>query len=296
MNHQSNKPLFLSTWEHGYKANICGINLLKNDFCALDSIEEAAKITELDENVRTVGVGGYTDNAGDVTLDASIMDHNGNAGSVAFVKNISHPLSLARTVMEKSKHVMLVGEGAEIFASENGYKFTNIATDKSLIDYEKWKINKNTAPVNQDNHDTITLIALDKEGSIAAGSTTSGLAYKSKGRVGDSPIIGSGIYVDGNVGAAGATGFGEEIMKNVGSFLIVELMSQGYSPNEACREAVNRTLKKHNFKFKEQIAYIALRNDGEYGAAAANDKFFLNVSTPSKTKTIKISGCITSDA
>ena len=167
------------------------------------------------------------------------MDHLGNAGSVAYLKEIKHPISVARKIMENSSHVMLVGDGAQKFALKNGFNKANILYNQSKKDWLEWKKNKNVAEnlISEDNHDTITLLAQDRNGDFAAACSTSGLRYILNGRVGDSPIIGSGIYVDNEIGAAGATGQGEEIMKNVGSFLIIELMKQGYHPQNACEEA-----------------------------------------------------------
>ena len=202
------------------------------------------------------------------------MDHLGNAGSVAYLQEIKHPISVARKIMEESSHVMLVGEGAQKFALKNGFKKENILYNQSKKDWLEWKKNKNVIKnlISEDNHDTITLLAQDRKGDFAAACSTSGLRYKLNGRVGDSPIIGSGIYVDNDIGAAGATGQGEEIMKNVGSFLIIELMKQGYHPQNACEEA-NRRIIKNNTKIDFQVAYIALRIDGEIGAAAIKNGF-----------------------
>ena len=266
-------PVVISTWKHGLKANKCAAKLIFNKEKALDVVEEGVRVTESDPKVRTVGYGGYTDNLGNVTLDAAIMDHNNNAGSVAYLENIKHPISVARKVMEKSEHVMLAGSGAYNFAIKHGFKHQNILSEDSKKDFIKWKQGKvKNIPTDQ-NHDTITQLALDVYGNLAGACTTSGLAYKLNGRVGDSPILGSGLFVDNNIGAAGGTGVGEEIMKSVGSFLIIELMSQGYSPLKACEEAINRIIKKHKNKIKYQVAFIALRKDGEFGAAAINDGF-----------------------
>ena len=269
----SNQPVVISTWKHGLKANKHASKIISKKGLALDVVEEGVRVTESDSKVRTVGYGGYTDNLGNVTLDAAIMDHNNNAGSVAYLKNIKHPISVARKVMEESKHVMLAGSGAYDFAIQYGFKHENILTEESKKDFLKWKKGKIKNIPTDENHDTITQLALDTHGNLAAACTTSGLAYKLNGRVGDSPIVGSGLFVDNNIGAAGATGAGEEIMKSVGSFLIVELMNQGYSPSKACKEAISRIIKKHNKKIEFQVAFIALRKDGKVGAAAINNGF-----------------------
>ena len=267
------KPVVISTWKHGVDANKYASEILINDGLALDAVEMGVRITESDPKVRTVGYGGYTDHLGYVTLDASIMDHNDNAGSVSYLQNIKHPISVARKVMENSKHVMLAGDGAYTFAIKNGFKKENILTEQSKKDWFKWKENKENKLSSNQNHDTITQLALDRYGNLAGACTTSGLAYKLHGRVGDSSVIGSGLFVDNDIGAAGATGEGEEIIKSVGSFLIVELMAQGYLPFNACEEAINRIIKKHKNKIKFQVAFIALRKDGEFGAAAINKGF-----------------------
>ena len=283
------KPLAISTWKHGFNACKKSYEILNNDGSALDAVEFGINVTEGDPEVRTVGYGGYTDQEGNVTLDACIMDHLGNAGSVVYLENIKHPISVARKVMEKSNHVMLAGNGAYEFALKNGFKKENILFNQSRKDWLEWKKNNTKIKnlINEDNHDTVTLLALDKNGNLAAGSSTSGLRYKLNGRVGDCPIIGSGIFVDNSIGAAGATGQGEEIMQTVGSFLIVELMKQGYHPNEACKEAINRILKKHN-EIDFQAAYIALRADGEVGAAAINNGFSYILSSNLNTTINKV--------
>jgi len=283
------KPIAIATWEHGYKANIKAYEVLTNNGTALDAIEFGINETELDPQVRTVGYGGYTNHKGGVTLDASIMDHLGNAGSVVCLKDIKKPISVARKVMENSQHVMLAGSGAQEFALKSGFKKENILHKKSKEDWENWIQNKPKLKnlINEDNHDTITMLARDNNGNIAGGSSTSGLRYKLKGRVGDSPIIGSGVFVDNSVGAAGATGQGEEIMKTVGSFLIVELLKQGYHPQAACKEAINRIKIKHN-NIDFQVAYIALRADGKIGSAAIQNGFSYVLSCNDKTTLNKV--------
>ena len=279
-----NKPIAIATWEHGHKATIKAYNILNNNGSALDAVEFGINVTEADPLVRTVGYGGYTDDKGEVTLDACIMDHLGNAGSVVYLKDIKHPISVARKVMDYSQHVMLAGIGAQEFALKKGFKKENILFEKSQKDWENWKKNKPelTNLINEDNHDTITMLALDNNGNLAGGSSTSGLRYKAHGRVGDSPIIGSGVFVEDAIGAAGATGQGEEIMTTVGSFLIIELLKKGYHPQAACEEAIERIRKKHNL-IDFQVAYIALRADGKIGAAAINNGFSYVLSSNNNT-------------
>ena len=265
---KANKPIILSTWKFGLEANVAGWKILSANGRALDAVEAAARVPEEDPNNTTVGIGGAPDREGKVTLDACIMDENGNAGSVAFLENIVHPVSVARKVMEKTPHVMLVGEGALKFAIAHGFKKENLLTSQSKKAFQEWKKKEEYKTVaNIENHDTIGVIALDAGGNLSGACTTSGMAYKLRGRVGDSPIIGAGLYVDNEVGAATSTGVGEEVMKVVGSYLVVELMRQGRSPQEACQEAVTRIVKRNPEKAKTiQVGFLALNKNGEYGA------------------------------
>jgi N4-(beta-N-acetylglucosaminyl)-L-asparaginase len=250
------------------QANEAAWKILSKNGRALDAVEAAARVPEEDPNNTTVGLGGAPDREGKVTLDACIMDENGNCGSVAFLENIVHPISVARMVMEKTPHIMLVGEGALIFALENGFKKEKLLTEPSKKAYLEWKKKQQYKPVaNVENHDTIGTIALDASGNLSGACTTSGMAYKMRGRVGDSPIIGAGLFVDNEVGAATSTGVGEEVIRIVGSHLVVELMRQGLSPLNACKEAVGRIVKKNPAKAKEmQVGFLALNKNGEHGA------------------------------
>ena len=283
------KPITISTWKHGLGSSEKAIQILKKNGYAIDAVEQGVRITESDPSVRTVGYGGYTDKEGFVTLDASIMDHKGNAGSVAFLENIKHPISVARKIMDNSNHVMLVGKGAESFAYKEGFKKDNIITNQSKKNWKNWLQNREDISTTQDNHDTIATLALDNHSNLAAACTTSGLAYKGHGRVGDSPIIGSGIFVDNEIGCAAATGSGEEIMKTVGSFLIVELMRQGFSPISACEQAIKRIIKKYS-DVMFQVAYIAIRKDGSIGYASIKKDFYYVISTAVETKIISVTG------
>lgn len=267
-----NNPIILSTWNFGLPANEVAIKALSDGGNAMDAAEAGARHAESDEENNSVGYGGLPDENGNVTLDACVMDSNGNSGSVAFIQNIKHPVSVARKVMEETKHVMLVGEGARQFAVSKGFKEIDLLTAKSKKEWKKWlKERREMTP--HETHDTISVLVQDKNGDLAGACTTSGWAYKMHGRVGDSPIIGAGLFVDNEVGSAAATGLGEEVIKTTGSFLVVELMRQGYSPNEACSEALNRVIKAHNGNPDFQIGYIALRKDGEAGAACLKWSF-----------------------
>jgi isoaspartyl peptidase/L-asparaginase-like protein (Ntn-hydrolase superfamily) len=272
--------VIISTWSHGIAANLKAAETLRSGGTALDAVENGVRVSEADPEVQSVGYGGLPDRDGYVTLDACIMDSKGNAGSVAFLENIIHPISVARLVMEKTNHVMLVGDGAKEFALTNGFKEENLLTEKSKKAWEEWKAKTKTdaektkSPADTSKtHDTISMLVLDKDANLAGACTTSGLAYKMHGRVGDSPIIGAGMYCDNETGAAGATGKGEEVIKTCGSFLIVELMKQGRTPQEAVDEAVRRLVKKYNGKPDFQVAYVAIRKDGEIAAASVKPGF-----------------------
>ncbi len=268
------KPLVISTWKHGLDANETAWKIISEGGTALDASEKGVMVVEEDPNSKSVGYGGLPDRDGYVTLDASIMDYNGNCGSVCFIRDIKHPVSVARMVMEKTPHVMLAGDGARQFALNNGFELENLLTKASKKDWEKWKQKAKYQPeVNFENHDTIGLIALDEYGHIAGACTTSGMPYKMHGRVGDSPIIGAGLYVDGNVGAAAATGHGEYVMKTLGSFLIVELMRNGMSPENACKEAVRRIERMAGEEKGIQVGFLAVKINGEYGTYALRKGF-----------------------
>ena len=270
------KPLIVSTWEHGLEANTRAWEVLHQTGSILDAVEEGVKVTEADPASRTVGLYGYPDREGIVTLDASIMKGNGECGSVCFLRQIKHPISLARRVMEKTPHVMLAGEGARQFAISEGFPLEEeVLHPESQREYEEWLKEAEYRPIiNIENHDTIGMVGLDVNGNLAGSCTTSGLAFKMHGRVGDSPIIGAGLYVDNEVGAATATGVGETIIKISGSFLVVELMRQGRSPQEACEEAISRLIHKNQENIEEmQAGFIAINKDGEYGGYAVHPGF-----------------------
>lgn len=272
------KPIVLSTWNFGLKANEAAWEVLSKNGRALDAVEAGVKIPEGDPTERSVGYGGRPDRDGRVTLDACIMDEQSNIGSVACLEHIKHPISVARAVMEKTPHVMLVGDGALQFALSQGFKKENLLVEESEKEWKEWLKNSNYKPiVNIENHDTIGMIALDAAGNLSGACTTSGMAFKMHGRVGDSPIIGAGLYVDNEVGAATATGHGEEVIRIAGCHLVVELMRQGKSPEDACKEAVSRVVKltanrKKNLK-DIQVGFIALNKKGEYGSYCVQSGF-----------------------
>lgn len=278
---EGNKPIVLSTWNFGLDANVEAWKVLSTGGRALDAVEAGARVPEADPKETSVGLGGLPDRDGHVTLDACIMDEKGGCGSVASLEHIVHPISVARKVMEKTPHVMLVGEGALQFALANGFKKEKLLTKESEKAWKEWTKKAEYKPVaNIENHDTIGIIALDSSGDLSGACTTSGMAYKMRGRVGDSPIIGAGLYVDNEIGAATATGVGEEVIRIVGCHLVVELMRQGHSPEEACILAVERILKKNPAKAKEvQVGFLALNKKGEYGAFCLQKGFTYAVHT-----------------
>jgi len=267
-------PVVIATWDN-LKAVQAARSVIENGGKALDAAEAGARVPEADPGDRSVGYGGLPDANGIVTLDACIMDHLGNAGSVACLQHIKHPVSVARKVMEETPHVMLSGQGALDFALEQGFKKENLLTEESKKAWEQWsKEKKPFGETNFENHDTIGILAIDQAGNIAGACTTSGMAYKRHGRVGDSPIIGAGMYVDNEVGGACATGVGEYVMKTLGSFLIVELMRQGSTPQQACEEAIRRIVTKHPRRFRDfQVGYLALNKQGEPGAYGTEKGF-----------------------
>ncbi|WP_294293986.1 N(4)-(beta-N-acetylglucosaminyl)-L-asparaginase [uncultured Chryseobacterium sp.] len=274
----TNKPIVLSTWDFGLRANEEAWKTLDNGGKALDAVERGVRLVEDDPTERSVGYGGRPDRDGRVTLDACIMDENYNIGSVACLENIKNPISVARAVMEKTPHVMLVGDGALQFAVSQGFKKENLLTPESEKEWKDWlKDSKYMPIVNIENHDTIGMIALDANGNLSGACTTSGMAFKMHGRVGDSPIIGAGLFVDNEVGAATATGHGEEVIRTVGTHLVVELMRQGKTPQQACKEAVERIVqitKRRNKNLKDiQVGFIALNKKGEYGSYCIQDGF-----------------------
>lgn len=288
-------PVVISTWDFGKAANAAAWEVLNRSGRALDAVEAGVRVPEADETNQSVGYGGLPDRDGRVTLDACIMDEKYNCGSVMCLEHIKHPISVARLVMEKTPHIILTGEGALRFALANGFKKENLLTPAAEKAWREWlktseykpvanienqlyQPAKDPMPGGKDNHDTIGMLAIDAQGNISGACTTSGLAYKMQGRVGDSPVIGAGLYVDNEVGGATATGVGEEVIRIVGAHLIVELMRQGRSPQAACREAVERIIKRNPARAKEiQVGFLALNKKGEYGAYCLQKGFTYSV-------------------
>jgi N4-(beta-N-acetylglucosaminyl)-L-asparaginase len=278
------KARVVSTWDFGVGANAAAWPVLARGGSALDAIEAGARWAETGLCNSTVGHCGNPDRDGVLTLDASIMDGDGRCGSVAALEDIEHPVSVARAVMEKTPHVMLVGEGAQQFAVAQGFAKKPLLTDAARKAWQEWlktaeyrpQINAERVqrPGDKRNHDTLGILAIDSSGKLAGACTTSGMAWKLHGRVGDSPIVGAGLYVDNEVGAATASGVGEEMIRNAASFLVVEFMRQGRSPMDACREAIERVVHKRPDASKNlQVCFLALNKHGEVGAFALHKGF-----------------------
>ncbi len=278
-------PIIISTWEHGFQANEAGWEVLSSEGSGLDAIEQAARVVESDPEINSVGIGGLPDAKGIVTLDACIMDKNSACGAVTFLQDIENPISVARKVMEETPHVMLSGEGAKQFAIDQGFKPKNLLTADAKEAWKEWKSSgKERSRVNSENHDTIGILAMDAEGDLYGGCTTSGMAFKMHGRVGDSPIIGSGLFLDNEVGACTATGVGEAIIRASGSSSVVELMRLGYKPQQACEEVVKRIIKQNSDVTNLQVAFIAINKSGEVGACSIHPGF--NFAYKSNYKTV----------
>jgi N4-(beta-N-acetylglucosaminyl)-L-asparaginase len=292
------KPIVISTWAPNEKANAEAWKILGKGGKAVDAVESGVQIPEADPTDQSVGYGGLPDRDGHVTLDACIMDEQGNCGSVMFLESILHPIKIARLVMDKTPHVQLVGEGALQFALENGYKKEELLTPEAEKAWKEWLKNSKYDPMTipklleqknqpgqQNNHDTIGMIAMDTNGDFSGACTTSGMAFKMRGRVGDSPIIGAGLYVDNEVGAATSTGVGEEVVRICGSHTVVELMRQGLSPEQACKKTVERLVKLRGDKVKDmQVCFIAINKKGEFGGYALQKNFSYAVHTKEGSK------------
>ncbi len=296
------QPVVVSTWDFGKTANAEAWKILAAKGRALDAVEAGVKIPEADPSNQTIGYGGLPDRDGHVTLDACIMDEFYNCGSVMALEHITHAISVARLVMEKTPHIVLAGDGALQFALANGFKKENLLTPASEKAWKEWLKTAKYEPVmnienklfdkdhdpmpgGPNNHDTIGMLAMDAKGNLGGACTTSGMAFKMHERVGDSPIIGAGLYVDNEVGSATSSGVGEEVIRIVGSHLVVELMRQGHSPENACKEAVQRIIKRNPEKAKNiQVGFVALNKKGQYGAYALQKGFTISVRNAKEDK------------
>ena len=283
-------PLVVSTWNHGLAANSAAWEILSKGGKALDAVEKGVRVTEADVTNRSVGIGGMPDRDGHVTLDACIMDEESRCGAVGFLEGIDHPISVARAIMEKTQHVMLVGSGAKKFALEQGFGQIKTPIPPVKEEYKKWKKENQDLfkkpEINHENHDTIGLLALDIHGNLSGACTTSGWAYKLHGRLGDSPIIGAGLFVDNEIGAACATGVGEAIIRIAGSHTVVELMRHGHSPMDACRLAVERIISKHKDLTNLQCGFLAIDKNGNVGAYSVYNGFNYALKTNKEEKLV----------
>lgn len=282
------KPLFVATWNFGLPACQESLKHLQAGKTVLDAVEQGIRLAEADLKNDSVGIGGRPNAAGVLQLDACIMDgRTQKAGSVAALENYPHPISVARRVMEKTKHVMLVGAGAAQFAKDQGFESVELPIPEQKKLWEEWR-SQQSQEKKAPNHDTIALVGLDSDGNLAGGCSTSGLAYKLPGRVGDSPILGSGLYVDGEVGAAGATGIGENIMRFCATFLIVEMMRSGVHPTAACRATIERIAKMDRKSTSElHINFLAIDKQGRFGAAGTDAGYQVAVVTSDSAQLIK---------
>jgi N4-(beta-N-acetylglucosaminyl)-L-asparaginase len=298
------KPIVISTWDNGMAVNAEAWKILSANGKAIDAVEKGANQIEDIINC-CVGLGGYPDRDGKVTLDACIMDEHANCGAVGAIEQIKHAISVARKVMEKTPHILLVGDGAQQFAIENGFtKEPAILSDEAKDAYKKWLEKSEYKPVinienkkgngpfapnffedGSANHDTMGLLALDNHGDLSGGVTTSGMAFKVHGRVGDSPLIGAGLFVDNEVGAATSSGVGEEVIRICGTHLVVEFMRQGYSPEMACKKAVERIMNRDRKKaMTTQVGFLAINKKGEYGAYSILKGFVFSVKSATENK------------
>ena len=273
-------PVVIATWPFGQTAVKKALPMLEAGKPALDAAIAGAQAVEDDPKVHSVGYGGLGNSLGTVSLDACVMDGKTLAcGGVAGVENVRHVAALARRVMEKTPHVLLVGEGARLFALQQGFPLETLHTPESVAEWEKVRPRgnrKKPAAPRDDDHDTVTVLALDSKGVLGGVCTTSGLAHKLPGRVGDSPLIGAGLYVDSTAGGAGGTGVGEEIIRVGASLLIVEAMRAGKSPQEACELAVRRvnSVAVRRGVHPARVAFLALSPTGRIGAACTRDTNF----------------------
>ncbi|GIX06083.1 MAG: N(4)-(beta-N-acetylglucosaminyl)-L-asparaginase [Candidatus Poribacteria bacterium] len=282
------RPIAVATWRFGLPAVEASGRAFQEGGSAMDAVEAGIRVAELDPSVDSVGYGGLPNADGVVQLDAAVMDGpTHEAGAVGALEGFRTPISIARRVMERSRHVFLVGEGARQFALREGFQEETTLTEEAKRRWEEWRT-KRVAHQQPAGHDTIGLVAMDSTGNLAVGCSTSGLAFKEPGRVGDSPLIGSGLYVDNEVGGASATGVGEAILRFCLSFLVVELMRNGLSPQEACVQAIRRMVRKGRKFRKLHAAVIALDRSGRVGGYANHDRFSYAVWTPEGAQLIQV--------
>ncbi len=303
------KPVVVSTWDAGIRANKAAWDILSKGGRALDAVEKGVMVTEEEQNC-CVGLGANPDRDGFVTLDACIMDEFSNCGSVAFLERIKHPIAVARRVMEKTPHVMLVGSGAQQFAVAEGFPLEEQKlSPEAEKAYKDWLIKSEYKPpaINVENkqgghgpfaparlsngewnHDTIGMVAMDTNGNLSGSCTTSGAGFKMRGRLGDSPIIGAGLFVDNEVGACTAPGQGEDVIRVAGSHSVVELMRQGLSPEMACKKVIERIIRIKGPKAKDiQVGFLAINKKGQVGAWSIHKGFEYAIRNQGEERLVK---------
>ena len=295
--------IMVSTWDFGAAANAAGMAARARGGSALDMVEAGGRVAEADESNSSVGLGGLPDRDGRVTLDACVMTWAGDIGAVSALENVVHAVSVARAVMEKTPHVMLVGEGARAFAVDQGFPTQNLLTPRAEAAWREWLKTADYAPrINSENidwnggaanHDTIGLLAIDAANRMAGACTTSGMAFKMRGRVGDSPIIGAGLYVDDEIGGATATGVGEDVVRVAGAHAVVEAMRAGLDPTAACRRVIQRLARLRGAKVaNSQVALLALDKQGRAGGFALQPGFTYAVTDASGQTRIERAGAL----
>ena len=298
--------VMVSTWDFGAAANAAGIAARASGGSALDMVEAGGRVAEADESNSSVGYGGLPDRDGRVTLDACVMTWAGDIGAVCALEDVVHAVSVARRVMERTPHTMLVGEGARTFALEQGFEAQTLLTPRAEAAWRDWLKTANYAPrpnsENTDwrsmpggpnNHDTIGLLAIGADQRMAGACTTSGMAFKMRGRVGDSPIIGAGLYVDDEVGGATATGVGEDVVRVAGAHSVVEAMRHGLDPTAACRSVIERLARLRGTKVAgSQVALLALDKQGRAGAFALQPGFTFAVTDAAGQTRIERAGAL----
>ena len=296
----------VSTWNFGAAANAAGLEARRGGGSALDMVEAGGRVAEADESNSSVGLGGLPDRDGRVTLDACVMTWAGDIGAVCALEDVVHAVSVARRVMERTPHTMLVGEGARTFAVEQGFETRDLLTPRAEAAWREWLKTADYAPrpnsENADwrampggaaNHDTIGLLAIDAAGRMAGACTTSGMAFKMRGRVGDSPIIGAGLYVDDEIGGATATGVGEDVVRVAGAHAVVEAMRAGLDPAAACRRVIERLARLRGARVAgSQVALLALDKQGRAGGFALQPGFTYAVTDASGQTRIERAGAL----
>lgn len=298
--------VMVSTWDFGAAANAAGWAARQAGGSALDMVEAGGKVAEADESNSSVGLGGMPDRDGHVTLDACVMTWAGDIGAVCALEDVVHAVSVARAVMEKTPHTMLVGAGARTFAVDQGFPTQNLLTPRAEAAWREWLVTAEYAPrANSENldwrgtpggpgnHDTIGLVAIGADNRMAGACTTSGMAFKMRGRVGDSPIIGAGLYVDDEVGGATATGVGEDVVRVSGAHSVVEAIRHGLDPTAACRSVIERLARLRGTKVAaSQVALLALDKQGRAGAFALQPGFTYAVTDAAGRTRIERAGAL----